>query len=367
MADALMTKSARRRHEAFWNRADADRPLWGVGSGVYISDLYPRAMAKIRPGRVRPEDIPIDEIVRDCDERFSRYRGMGDLPFTCAPFSGIPWLEAIAGCPMMSSPTSFWAEPCCERTEDWHPGPPARETAWGRTLLELAAALVANAGGRYQVSPTLMRGPLDIVVAVRGAAGLVLDLVDSPGAVEAALDDAAGIWEDIGRAQHELLPASGGGYVALDGGLRTWAPDRLLWLQEDAMAFLSPDLYRRHVLPLDRRLSDAFPCVAFHLHGSALWAIDELVRVPGIDVLELNLEDARCDVEGTFAGWRKIQDHKPLVIWRKYDRDFEPWLDRVLRELRPGGLSIQVAAANQAEAREAAAILRRRLEHGKEG
>jgi hypothetical protein len=319
-----------------------------------LNEVYPRALAKIRPGRIRPEDIPVEEIVEDCDERMARYQVLGDFPSTCGPFSGIPWLEAIAGCPMMASPTSFWAEPCCESLGALRPTVPARETAWGRKLLELLSALVRNANGRYQVSPALMRGPLDIVAAARGASGLVLDLVDDPDTAEAALGAAAGIWEDIGRAQLELIPGSKDGHFALDGALRTWAPGKLLWLQEDAMAFLSPQLYRRHVLPLDERLSDAFPCVAFHLHGSALWAIDDLVRVPGIDVLELNLEDARCDVEGTFAGWRKIQDHKPLVVWRKYDADFGPWLDRLLGELRSSPLTIQVSVRDDAQAEEAA-------------
>jgi hypothetical protein len=369
---SLMADSVQRRHEAFWNRADADRPLWGVSVGLFINESYPRAMAKIRPGSISPEDIPVEEILRDCDERSALDRGLGDFPCTCGPFSGIPWLEAIAGCSMMASPTGFWAEPCCEHLGEWHPPAPASETGWGRKLLELERALVAHANGRYQVSPVLMRGPLDIAAAVRGASGLVLDLVDSPGTVETVLGYGAQIWEDIGRAQLELIPASRHGYFALEAGLRVWAPDKLLWLQEDAMALLSPDLYRRHVLPLDRRLSETFACVAFHLHGSALWAIDDLVLVPGIDVLELNHEDARCDVEGTFAGWKKIQEFKPLVVWRRYDGGFRPWLDRVLRELRPAGLNVQVAVRNGTEAEAVAGEFRaacKRLEvsgHGSE-
>jgi len=346
----MMTEDLLGRHEAFWNCEETDRPLWGVSIGFFLNEAYPRAMAKIPPGPVHPEDIPIEEILRDCDERFALHQGLGDFPCTCGPFSGIPWLEATAGCPVMASPTSFWAEPCCQDIRGWHPTGPAREHAWGRKLLELMAALVKHSQGNYQVSPALMRGPLDILAALRGSSGLVFDLVDHPGPVEAALELCAGIWEEIGRAQLELIPQSRHGYIALDGALRSWAPDKLLWLQEDAMALLSPDLYRTHVLPLDRRLSDSFRCVAFHLHGSALWAIDELVQVPGIDVLELNLEDAMCDVEGTFAGWKKIQERKPVVVWRKYGSDFGPWLERIYRDLRPRALNIQVSVRNRAEA-----------------
>ena len=117
------------------------------------------------------------------------------------------------------------------------------------------------------------------------------------------------------------------------------------------MALLSPKLYRQFVLPLDRAISAQFPCVAFHLHGTALWAIDELVKVPEINVLELNLEDAMCDVQGTVAGWKKIQENKPLVIWRIYHEDFPSWLAMVLREFSAKGISIQISVHNVEEAR----------------
>jgi len=227
---------------------------------------------------------------------------------------------------------SFWAGPC---VKDWRF---ARwpesflDNPWTQSLLGSMDALVTHAAGRYQVAPTLMRGPSDILAAMRGGAALVMDLMDQPEGVQLAVEEAARLWSDLAKAQLARLPRSAGGYVAGAAALRTWAPDKVLWLQEDAMALLSPKLYRRHFLAADRQLSDSFPCVAFHLHGSALWAIDDLIQLPGIDVLELNFDDARCDIEGTFAGWRKIQQHKPVVLWRMYGPDFETWLLRVLRE-----------------------------------
>jgi hypothetical protein len=222
---------------------------------------------------------------------------------------------------------------------------------WTQKLLELMQALLEHSRGRFQVSPTLMRGPCDILAAMRGATQLPLDLLDTPDRVVPALERCADIWRQLARAQLDLIPPSGQGYMALDAALRTWAPDKLLWLQEDAMSLLSPTLYRKYVCPLDARLSALFPCVAFHLHGSALWAVDEVLRLPGVDVVELNLEAAMCDVEGTFAGWRKIQQRKPLVIWRMMSADFPSWLARVARELPARGLAIQVSVGNLEDAR----------------
>jgi hypothetical protein len=350
------------RHQEFWARQPADRPLLGINVGFAVEDTFPRTMARIADGPLKPGDIPVDEFLQDCDALAQAHEGLGDYPYVAAPFVGVPWLEAIAGCPIQASRNSFWAEACVQDWRSWRWRESFVDNPWTQKLLELMEALVAHAAGRYQVAPTLMRGPADILSAMRGGAPYVMDLVDTPEAIGPAIDEAARLWSVVAELQLARIPQTAGGYVAGAAALRTWAPDKVLWLQEDAMSLLSPKLYRKHFLPVDRRLSDSFPCVAFHLHGSALWAIDDLIQVPGIDVLELNLEDARCDVEGTFAGWRKIQQHKPVVLWRMYAADFEDWLNRVLRELPRAGVSVQVSAHDLAEAQTAQAIFARAVE-----
>lgn len=338
------------RHKAFWERKSADRPLLGVNVGFTLPQAFPRTMAEVPDGPLKPVDIPVQAFLEDCDALELAHRGLGDYPYVAAPFVGVPWLEAIAGCRVVAQRTSIWAEPCVDDWRMWHWPANCLESPWAHRLLELMEALVAHAAGRYQVAPTLMRGPADILAAMRGGAQFVMDMMDEPDLVQAALAGASALWQDTASAQLACIPESTEGYVAGAAALRVWAPDKVLWLQEDAMSLLSPGLYRRHVLPEDTRLSESFPCTAFHLHGSALWAIDSLVCLPGIHVIELNLEDANCDIEGTFAGWRKIQRHKPLVIWRMYRGDFEPWLLRILKEFPADGLSIQVSTGNLTEA-----------------
>jgi hypothetical protein len=337
------------RHQAFWERRKADRPLLGINVGFFINQRFPRVMARLPQGRIGPHDIPIQAFLEDCDDLYRSHRNLGDYPFVSAAFVGVPWLEAIAGCPIWSSPTGLWAEACVTDWNNWQWPASVRENPWTVKLLELMRALIKHAGGRYGVAPTLMRGPADIVSAMRGATQFPLDLVDDPEAIVSALDHCAEIWTEIGRAQLELIPESGEGYVAGDAALRSWAPGKLVWLQEDAMSLMSPSLYRDLLLPVDRRLASEFPCTAYHLHGSALWAIDQVLALPGVDVVELNLEAAACDVEGTFAGWRKIQASKPLVIWRMYGEGFRPWLASVLAEIPWEGLSIQVSVSDAAE------------------
>lgn len=350
-------------HRAFWDRANSNRPLLGINIGFTIQHRFPRLAQTLPVGPVQPGDIRRDLFLQDCDWLHETHQGMGDYPFVAAPFVGVPWLEAIVGCPIQSSGASMWAEPCVKDWKNWQWQMPTPENPWMKKLLELTEALVKHAAGRYGVAPTLMRGPADILAAMRSATQFPLDLLDEPETMARAVRACAEVHEQIGRAQLALIPQSTEGYIAGDAALRTWAPDKIVWLQEDAMALLSPKLYRQFFLQADKQLAAAYPCVAYHLHGTGLWAIDDLVQVPDIDVIELNLEDALCDVEGTLNGWKKIQQHKPLVVWRMYKDDFTTWLHRILKELPPNGVAIQVSTNNVEEARKAKAAFEEAVGH----
>ena len=344
-----LSTEALARHQAFWDRKPTDRPLLGINVGFALQDAFPRVMARMADGPLRPDDIPADALFQDCDALEVAHRGLGDYPFTVAPLVAIPWMEAIAGCQIAASRNSFWAEPCVENWREWKWPRSFLDNPWTRKLMELMDALVAHVAGRCPVTHTLMRGTSDILAAMRGGARFVLDLVDEPAAVDHAISEVSRLWEELATAQLQRIPASDQGYVAGAAALRAWAPHKTLWLQEDAMSLLSPTLYARHILPADRRISESFPGVAFHLHSSALWAIDSLVQLGDVQAIELNLEDANCDIDGTFAGWQRIQQYKPVIVWRMYGRDFEAWLRRVLEELSWDGLSIQVSTRNREE------------------
>ena len=339
------------KHKAMWERKDIGRPLLGINVGFMANQRFPLLMECLSGKLVQPEDIRVDLFLKECDRLYELHQNLCDYPYVAAPFAGMAWLEAIMGCPIMSSPTNLWAEPFVSNWDQWSWRKPDRENPWFQKLLELTEALAHYSKDRFPIAPTLMRGPADILSAIRGASQFSLDCMDQPDIIKRAAEICADLWIEVAQAQLELIPYSDHGYMAGDAALRSWAPEKLVWLQEDAMSLLSPSLYRDLFLPLDRRIAKEFACTVFHLHGSALWAVDDLINVPEIQVIELNLEDASCDVEGTFAGWKKIQAHKPLVIWRMYGTDFRTWLEKVLTEIPSNGLSIQVSTNNIEQAK----------------
>ena len=343
------------RHRQFYNMEPSDRPLIGFNLGFYLPHAYPAVAKSLPKGQVMPDDIQVDPFLEDCERLYQAHLQVGDdYPFVAAPFIFIPWMEAIMGCPIHASETTVWAEPAVEDWDSWHWRRPRVDSdPWALKLMELMEALVDHSNGRYPVAATLMRGPADLLSAMRGATRYSLDFYDCPDLVRRAAEMCAEVWIEAGKAQLEMVPESSVGYMAGAHGLRSWAPDKLIWLQEDAMALLSPRLFRDVILPLDREIASEFPCVAFHLHGSALWAVEDLVDAPELNVIELNYESAQTDEEGTFTGWHKIHERKPLVIWKEFNGDeFWPWLDRVAAEFEPQNLSIQLTTSTLEEALE---------------
>jgi len=339
------------RHRAFLKREPSDRPLFGCNMGLLMHEVFPSLAKSIPAGQVTPDQIRVDLFLEECERLYQSFCELNDdYPFVGAAFIYVPWMEAIMGCPIRSSGTTMWAEPAVPDWETWHWEKPSLDrNPWALKLMELTKAVVEHSAGRYPVAPTLMRGPADMLSAMRGATRFALDFYDYPAAVRRAAELCTEVWLEVGKAQMALVPESSSGYIASGHGLRFWAPDKIIWLQEDAMALLSPRLFREFILPWDRRIASEFPYVAFHLHGSALWAVHDLVKVPELDVIELNFEAAPGGVEGIFTGWKQILEQKPLVAWGPYDPLPNSWLHRVWSEFPPRGLSVQATVSTLEE------------------
>ena len=339
-------------HKSFWHHKPAPRPLFGCNIGMFSNEHCPLTMGAMPRGIIEPDDIDIGLFLRDCENLYVAHNELNDdYPFAASPFVYIPWMEAIMGCAIMASDTSMWANPCVADWNTWEWKDVGTENLWTAKLFEILEALIKHAAGRFPVAATMMRGPSDIYAAMRGAARFPLDFYDHPDSTREALRKCADVFIKLGKEQLALIPESNEGFMDGDRGTRVWAPDKVLWLQEDAMALLSPEIYRDFILPEDRRIGTEFSCVALHLHNSALWALDDIVAVREIDAIELNLDGENSDAEETLTGWKKIIAHKPLIVWRAFGQDFRNWLDRMLDELPASGLSIQVTARSLDEAK----------------
>lgn len=351
----------RDRHRAFWRRDPADRPLGTCFLGSRMpEDLYPAAR-RLPIGRVRPADLDVATFLPDYERRFETHASIGDDSFWAdSPFFGIPWAEAIFGCPVYYSGESFWVEPIWEEyptsEADWaalRAGGTAEGAEWLAKLNEFTGALVASAAGRFGVTTPLLRGPSDLAAAVRGHVPMVYDLHDHPADLGRLIDAATAAWIAIARAQLALIPPFEGGYLC--HFYRAMAPDQLVLFQEDASSSFSPATFRAHLLPADNRIAAAFPYTVIHVHGTTLWPVDDLLTVDRLSCVEINYDDNAPRLPEVLPVLQRIQAAKPLIIRGALTADEVRY---VKEKLSPRGLLLNLVAQSVAEARSLMGVLR---------
>ncbi len=105
------------RHEAFLLRQPVDRPLLGFWlGGYYPAEQFPNGTAAWREGQaLQPQDVRLERFLPDYERLWRLHRDVDDdFFYVGSAYWGIPWLEAILGCPIVAGQATCWAEPCLE-------------------------------------------------------------------------------------------------------------------------------------------------------------------------------------------------------------------------------------------------------------
>ena len=304
------------RHAEFWLRGRVDRPLVGTGARqLYFPLRALRTVLRTEDGLITPDMIEVEPFLAHMDEQFaSEGLLLGDLLWSACPWAAIPWMEAIVGCPIRISKgsDSLWAEPILAHWDQVADIRLSPENEWLSKLLELTGALAENSKGRYPTSQTLMRGPSDMMVALRGAQRLCLDLYDFPDEVGRLAEICADIWVEVNKMVLDRIPSFQGGYCS--GLMQLWAPGHSVVYQEDASVLLSPSMYREFLLPCDRRIAESFEHCMIHLHSAALHVLDDLLEVDPLAAVQVAFDPSGPSIDQLVPILAKIMQRKPLLI-----------------------------------------------------
>jgi hypothetical protein len=331
------------------HRRENRRPLFGFFKGSeYPLPRYPfsRALPEGRP--LQPADVDVGAFVADCEQLFEEHEACGgDFLYSASAFWGIPWLEALLGCPVFANHQtgSVYAEP----PPDWAPDRlPAfsPESPWARLMDEMLRALAARSAGRFPLATTRLRGVADLLSALYGGDGFVFALLDKPDEVRRAAARATDLFIACGRFQLERIPLFHGGVGSFY--YHAWMPPGTVWHQEDAAALLSPDLYRAFVEPFDRQIVAAFPHVVMHQHSTGFVPTDRYLDM-GMSALELHIDSGGPSAQELFDRHLAILRERPLIIWGDIPRADLDWL---FSKLPPQGLAIITVVQSPDQARE---------------
>ena len=334
------------RHRAFWNMEDVEKPLLRVGRyNSFYGQRQPPMKMPLADGTMASEDLFYLEPEMLSPERLSPKdeRSLavpvtdGDLLPIRAPFTKVPWMEAIIGCPIRVSlrSSSMWSEPVLG--EDWYRDFRSLKSRdrWRSKLLEFTDFLSANSGS-YLVANTLMRGPSDMVDAFIGEEELCVGIYEHPDEIHELMAMCAEIFIDTAKAQLDCIRPFHGGYCNPFG---IWSPGLSIRTQDDASALVSPVDYEGFMLPPQVRIASEFEYSTIHLHSNSLHVVDAVLNSTiGAVQVSMDPQPFGPTVIELLPTFVKMQEKKPLLIEGPM---MQSELDKLLKALSPPGLYVR--------------------------
>ena len=329
------------RYKDFWSRADVKRPLVGftfVGwfpFGEFSACKSWSASTYLTPEMIDPEAFMEDHLrmVRE-GERIDDDLLRG----ACPTESAVPFLPGTVGCQVRILPDNVLGE---EQNLPWEEALEVRldlHNSWFRKYVEFGQALAARSQGFFPVSHEADLGPTDVHAVLRGHSQSILDLTDEPEKSAELLARLGDLFCEFTEEYWKCIPLFHGGYY--DGQYSLWSPGPIVRMQEDATAVYSPDLYRKFVQPVDRKLASHFASSFIHLHSTSMFLLDAFLEIEEIHCFEINNDVCGPSVKTMVGYFQKVQKAKrPLLI----RGSFSPEESRLLMDsLEPRGLFLNI-------------------------
>jgi hypothetical protein len=336
------------RYKDFWSRADVKRPLVGFslvgwfpfgefaacknwGSARYLTPdmVDPAAFMEDHLRILREGEVVDDDLLR------------GAAPTQVA----VPFLPGILGCKMRILTENVMGE---EQNLSWEEALQVRldpHNPWFTKYLEFGRALAARSGGLFPISHAADLGPTDLHALLRGHSQSILDLTDEPERSAELMARLGDIFCEFTEEYWKTISLFHGGYF--DGQYSLWSPGPIIRIQEDATAVYSPDLYRKFVQPVDRKLARHFASSFIHLHSTSMFLLDAFLEIEEIRCFEINNDACGPPVKYMVGYFQKVQKaHRPLLLRGSFTPEA---LNLLMDSLEPRGLFFNIMVNSMEE------------------
>jgi len=220
-----------------------------------------------------------------------------------------------------------------------------------KLVVKMTRVLIEGNDGSYTVGVSDLGGNLDILASLRNTEDLLFDLYDHPEMVIRATEMIDEAWISVYSKLRGMIKASGQhGHTTWLG---PWCETSYYPLQCDFAAMISPDDFKRFVMPSMHRLCDYLDHSIFHLDGPGQIAhLDQLLAMPRLDGIQWVPGDGNALVwdEKWFPIYEKVQAAGKVLVLHGYDPPVEDVVN-LCRTFSPKGLWLGVfmSSAERAE------------------
>jgi hypothetical protein len=257
----------------------------------------------------------------------------------------VPFLPGALGCKVRILSNNVMGE---EQNLSWEEALQVRldqHNPWFTKYLQFGKALAARSGGLFPVSHAADLGPTDLHAVLRGHCQSILDLADEPERSAELLARLGDIFCEYTQEYWKAIPLFQGGYF--DGQYSLWSPGPIIRMQEDATAVYSPDLYRKLVQPVDRKVASRFASSFIHLHSTSMFLLDAFLEIEEIRCFEINHDVCGPPVKDMIPYFQMVQKaHRPLLIRGSFTPEA---LNRLMDSLEPRGLFLNIMVNSMKE------------------
>ena len=338
-------------HKKFWKKKALDKipSSYRVAEDFFFSAHFEAAKSLLVPGKqITPDMLSVDLFLEDYERHFQEVLKIDQQAFWCAePFTGIPWMEGILGCPIVASDNSFVSKPTGVTAENIGQIKFDPQNEWYQKYIEFCIKLTKLSAGRFPVSQPIMRGPSDMTGAILGQGEMIYAVLRDKGMMKAIFEKVTYVFLEVIKGQYQATESFHGGYSV--GFFQVWSPGKVIWFQEDLTAVLSPPLYKELLKGCAEKICRDYPYTAFHLHPSSFFIVDSLLEVDGLKAIEVNKDVGGPSVKEMMGEFKKIMDKKCLIIWGDLD---EEDIDCIKGELPNNGLYLNIIAESAERARQ---------------
>lgn len=338
-AQAQLLESIDRFRTSFWAReTPRDRPPVGVAPDeCWLPINY---LGPYNAHEIVPEDLDSNVLSTDYGIGFNEdWRDIWHddfMPYSAA-WRAIPWLEVCCGCAALYSEGSLAPDHYVTSLEQLDRVVIPANRGWFERLRRETQKLVATVPDDCWVSASILRGPSDVIGAMRGLEHFYTDLYDDPALIGRVARRVNGLLIDALDMHFEVVPPKLGGYAHIFG---YWAPGPTYVLQEDAMGMCSPAVYRDLFWPGNCEAVERFgDCIFFHVHSTGIGHVPDVLAIPGLAGMELTVEFNGPPILGLVPVLRQILERGRLILC--IDHGFGD-LPAVLRRIPHDGLYLVV-------------------------
>ena len=310
------------RFEDWWHRDTKGLPLMWI-----VARRDGTSMPVLTGKDYSSRYLDTDYILKRTKAMLDTLVYLGDSYAQTAAYIGPGSLAVYLGSEPEFAPNTVWFKPCIDDICDRKPIAVDFENKWWKRNLESLRILKEHAGNDYIVNIPDIVENIDILAALRGTQETLYDLIDEPEEVEKALSEIESTYFPYYDSIYALIKTKDG--VTSYYCFNVLGRGKIAKVQCDFSAMISPQQYRRFVLPSLKRQIKRLDHSIYHLDGvDAIRHLPAIMEIEELDALQWTAGAGKPD--GASSQWYQIYDqvaaaHKCLWV-QIYDGTVNDWI-----------------------------------------